>query len=553
MIMFSDLKKEYILPTRIMAQSENIVNADALLTNRSVQVFLQEKNVMACKGKGYVLLDFGKEMHGGVRILTSWMPGSTKSAKVRLRFGESVGEACAELGEKNATNDHSARDFEIVLPQLACQEYGQTGFRFVRIDFLEENTNYQLLNVYAASTYRDVECKGSFECSDPLVNEIYETAKRTLLLNMQGQLWEGIKRDRLVWVGDLQPEVLGVTCLLGEDEYVENALSMSVDKYPLPSWFGDIPAYSMWFIQILCDYYKKVRNTEFVLKYLPYMEGILGQIDESVSEDGVIDFAKSSAGAGAMGAFLDWPTYQTKDACPGNRFLFIYILRNMQELYADLGVEESPLCQSLLNRLQKVKETDVDAKQVVAFGYLAGQIDAEEVAKKLTKDGAKALSTYMSYFIFKAIAGAIDEATAIEYMKAYYGGMLSRGATSFWEDFDIAWLENSGRIDEFTPEGKLDLHGDFGAFCYIGFRHSLCHGWSCGPVQYLTENVLGVTVTESGCRSILVKPSLGNLAWCKGTFPTPYGIVEISHEKQGDKVVTKVNAPEGVKVTVKNA
>ena len=41
--------------------------------------------------------------------------------------------------------------------------------------------------------------------------------------------------------------------------------------------------------------------------------------------------------------------------------------------------------------------------------------------------------------------------------------------------------ETHARIDELVPPGKKDLHGDFGAYCYVGFRHSLCHGWASGP------------------------------------------------------------------------
>ena len=68
--------------------------------------------------------------------------------------------------------------------------------------------------------------------------------------------------------------------------------------------------------------------------------------------------------------------------------------------------------------------------------------------------------------------------------------MLSRGATTFWEDFDVAWLEGSGRIDEFPEKGQKDIHGDFGAFCHIGFRHSLCHGWASGVLAFIIEQML---------------------------------------------------------------
>ena len=32
--------------------------------------------------------------------------------------------------------------------------------------------------------------------------------------------------------------------------------------------------------------------------------------------------------------------------------------------------------------------------------------------------------------------------------------MLDRGATTFWEDFDLEWLDGSGRIDELPKEGQ---------------------------------------------------------------------------------------------------
>ena len=55
------------------------------------------------------------------------------------------------------------------------------------------------------------------------------------------------------------------------------------------------------------------------------------------------------------------------------------------------------------------------------------------------------------------------------------------------EDFDMEWADNSCRIDEFPQKHQRDLHGDFGAYCYKGFRHSLCHGWSEGVLQFIKE------------------------------------------------------------------
>ena len=83
-----------------------------------------------------------------------------------------------------------------------------------------------------------------------------------------------------------------------------------------------------------------------------------------------------------------------------------------------------------------------------------------------------------------------DRDAAVAMMKEYYGAMLDKGATTFWEDFNMDWVEGSGRIDEFPKVGEKDIHGDFGAHCYIGFRHSLCHGWSAGVIAFLKEEKL---------------------------------------------------------------
>ena len=549
--MISNLIKEYLNPVRIVAESDNVKNGECLLTNKNTQIFLKESSFLSCKGKGYIILDFGKELHGGARILSFFLEGQKSQLFARLRFGESVGETCAEIGEKNATNDHSVRDMRICIPDLSDQEWGKTGFRFLRIDFLDEDKEYRLTNVYAVSYYRNEKFIGDFCCSDERVNEIYKAARYTLFLNMQENLWEGVKRDRLVWIGDMQPEVLAITDLFGKHELVEKAIEDSVKKNPLPCWFGDIPTYSAWLIQIVCEYYMKTGNAAFFDKYVPYMRGILEQLDGVIEDDGNIDYSRMPIAA-RKGFFLDWPSYGTSDAKEGNRAVFIIALRSLSAALKRTDGVTDGLCEKILGKLVKAKKEEVNLKQIVALSYLSGRITEESAREKLTKGGAKGLSTFMSYFILKAIAECSGEETALGIMKEYYGKMLDRGATTFWEDFDAEWLEGSGRIDEITPKGLKDLHGDHGAFCYKGFRHSLCHGWSCGPVQFLVENVLGIEVLSAGCKKLSINPRLGDLGFVKGKFPTPYGVAEVFARKENGKEIVEISAPKEIEIVSKH-
>jgi hypothetical protein len=151
--------------------------------------------------------------------------------------------------------------------------------------------------------------------------------------------------------------------------------------------------------------------------------------------------------------------------------------------------------------------------------------------------------------MLRAMAKAGDYTGALNRIREYWGGMLDLGATTFWEDFDLEWMNNAARIDELVPEGKVDVHGSYGNYCYKNFRHSLCHGWASGPVSWLSEHILGIQIVEPGCKVIRINPNLGDLQWVEGTFPTPYGIITIRHEKQSDgSIKSSINAPDEIKL-----
>jgi hypothetical protein len=112
--------------------------------------------------------------------------------------------------------------------------------------------------------------------------------------------------------------------------------------------------------------------------------------------------------------------------------------------------------------------------------------DIIKEAKELIAGGAKGMSTFMSYYILHAVASFAPE-KAVEMMKEYYGAMLALGATSFWEDFSMEWSENAAPITRLAKQGEVDVHGDFGAYCYVGYRNSFCHGWATGVLRFLKE------------------------------------------------------------------
>jgi len=472
--------KEKLMPVQIKDQ-KGISNANELLNEKVACISFSQEHCSQFLEKGsFIVLDFGKELCGGIRIITRAVDGN---ADFRITFGESLTEALSSIGEKNATNNHSPRDMEVEVPQLSDLTFGQTGFRFVRIELLSEKT-VQVRNIFAINTLPYFEKEAIIKTSDEELNKIIETAAYTLKLNFQnGYIWDGIKRDRLVWCGDLHQEIVTSLYLFGDNQNIPNSLSFLRNETPGDQWINRIPTYSAWWVINLCDYCLMTGNMDYWKKHFDYAEEIFDHIDENVDETGIMHFEDDGCG---MPYFLDWPTFQTEDAKIGTAALIILAAKKF------LALQENEKCHSLIKKLENYLDMPCESKQVRAFQILAGRC-AENEATFLEDKGAFGYSTFMAYYLLLADALAGGENT-LSIIKEYFGAMLSRGATTFWEDFDMEWLDGSGRIDEIPAEGVKDIHGDFGAYCYINFRHSLCHGWASGVLSFVIEHIFGLHI-----------------------------------------------------------
>ena len=555
--------REYLSPTRIVWQQEEalITGVEHLLRPGTGQSDLTNKYICKIistdKQHPALLLDFGKELQGGLQIVTG-MPKSHEPIAIRVRFGESVSEAMCDIDGKNgATNDHAMRDFIVRLPWLGVTEVGNSGFRFVRIDLLDDSTELHLKEVRAISTYRDIPYKGSFRSNDERLNNIWQTGAYTVHLNMQEYLWDGIKRDRLVWIGDMYPEVMTINAVFGYNEVVPKSLDFAKDITPLPNWMNGYSAYSISWLLIQYDWYRHHGNLDYLKKQKSYITGLMKQFISCIGEDGVEKLTG--------GRFLDWPSSANKPAIQaGLQAFMIWAMRAGEELCRDLGEEElAKECAKSAKRLvaaaPKASEAFLKSdlahdapgqKQAAALMALTGLMDKGKANQEyLSYNGSHGFSTFFGFFMLEAMAAANNYQGAMNVIREYWGAMLDLGATTFWEDFNMKWLPNAAPIDEIVPEGKKDIHGDYGDYCYKGFRHSLCHGWASGPTYWLSRHVLGICPMEPGFKTVSIRPNLGDLEWVEGTYPTPYGEIKVRHEKGADgKVKSQIEVPEGVKV-----
>lgn len=540
--------EKYIAPVKVLVY-ENVIYPENIINNRDTQPFFIPYDgsdrvdiLTTIKDGGYIVLDFGKELCGGVNITVQWVvnvPDGT-DPQLNIVFGESVMEALAELNEKNANNAHGVRNLTVPVSGMSSVNYGRTGFRFVKIKAIGGDVLFNGIKAY--KEMREIEYKGSFECNDELLNKIWKTGAYTVELNMHDYLWDGVKRDRLTWIGDMHPEVSTIAAAFGNDSCVQKSLDFCTKYMPPEKWLNGIATYSMWWIMIQHKWYMNFGN----LKYLKEQEDYLTALVKHI-----LDWIENSVSDEDMGfeGFVDWSSEgDSFSRTEGRRSITCMSLDCAGELFDVLGDKDiAAQCREMVDILRNEDVTAPANKRMSALTILSGRDD--KYAKDVLKgNSAEEMSCFMGYYVLLAKAKMGDYKDALDIIREYWGGMLKMGATTFWEDFDIKWLENASPIDRITPDGKKDIHGDFGRFCYKNFRHSLCHGWASGPTPFLSEKIGGIEILEPGCRKVRISPNLGDLEWIKVAYPTPFGNIKIYAYHENEELKVQIEAPNEIEI-----
>jgi hypothetical protein len=450
------------------------------------------------------------------------------------------------------------------LPFLSIQEFGLTGFRFVRLDLLSENLNVRVNSIKAVALERPFEYKGRFESSDSLLDQIWFTGARTAHLCCQDNILDGIKRDRMVWIGDIHPQIHIITQAFGNENIIQKSLDFIRDQTPPNRWVNDISTYSMWWILSVWDWYWYTGDKELLKSQVAYLDDLVNRFLSHIDLSGretlggyFMDCVSPSEKEQLEGIrFLDWASEgDGVGIAEGIQALFVWSMQTAQKIYGELGNSQMHnKCQDAAKRLSLAPMKPTQNKQANALRILSRMSDPQTTNRSslAVEPSSKGLSTWFAYYVLQARAMAGDYCGCLDMIRSFWGGMLNLGATTFWEHFDEAWLHNAGRIDEITPAGKHDVHVEYGEHCFKGLRHSLCHGWAGGPTAWLSQNVLGVQPVAAGFQEVIIKPNLGNLTFAKGAVPTPFGLITVSHKRQADgKIATEYDVPIGVHISNK--
>lgn len=485
-----------------------------------------------------VMLDFGREVAGRLEVRSD----SGSDALVTIQYGESEDEAEAG-GHYLGTN-------LLRIPKNGVAWGPKSAFRYAKVRFVGGGPELRFHSIQLDGIYYPVEYQGTFESSDPLLNRIWETGAYTAHLCMQDGLWDAPKRDRGRWVGDVDIEGRVISRVFGDRFLMESTLTSLIGESPVRKHINNIPSFSPLWITSLYDHYRQTGAKDYLAGLHPSLLELLKLMDSSF--DG-----RNMLGNPTKGwLFADWSPGLWGDVPEVRRITQMgyyrgyvegaYLLREMGDHAAAEQYEQrAAAIKAAANRyLRDADGTYGPRWQTNAAAIVSGvaapeqyPVIWEKVLKSVRQDqpDSQAVSPYYNYYVVTAMAKAGHPVEALNWMREYWGGMLKQGATSFWENYDLRWPKNKAHF-------SLQADGTSGFFV------SMAHGWSAGPTVWLMEHVLGINTLDAGYRHVTIRPDLMDLAWAKGTVPTPQGPIRIAIEKAPGRITLEI--PSGVSASV---
>lgn len=483
--------------------------------------------------------DMGKEMVG-FPIVHGFTQGS---AKISVACGEYEAE-CAKPNQAVITQQFELGGIRWTVPE-------RRAFRYVRFT-VEPAKTMKIDRIEFESVGRHTDPIGSFKCSDAVLNKIYNTSAYTVKLCMQDFYEDGIKRDRLLWTGDLRVEALVGYYCFGDIGLARRSLMQLADiQLPdglIPGVGPDpnstyLPDYCAYWVIALADYYRYSGDLSTVTLLYPTLQKLMQWFQTNSDETGL--FAKADRPGWWM--FVDWDeSLEKKDRVMAMEALYHWALKDAASLAR--AVENPQDARTYTARAAKLKAavnsllwdakrgayvdclTDEGPseklhKQPNSLAILAGLPDAGNVrsivGNLLRPSRTPPVTTpYMNFYVASAFFEAGMAPHALDLVRKYWGSMIERGATTCWEKFDPEWPH---------PYEQADL--------------SYCHGWSAGPGMMLPAYIAGVRPAKPGYDEARIEPELAGLEWVRAAVPTPNGQIKVDWKSQDGLPVGSIVLP----------
>ena len=452
------------------------------------------------KQRRKVIVDMGEHMTGyfSLRVNHTGMPAD---APIRLRI--TFAEVPAELNTPfdpypGGLSRAWLQDETVTVMRLptTVRIERRVACRYVMIEVLAQSSfDFRVEDItLEAVTSASGEAPALAEGTDPMIRRIYDTGLKTLSECMQTVYEDGPKRDQRLWIGDLYLESLANACSFGNHALTRRCLYLlaaladedgwlhaTVYEYPQPEpqYNQHTMDYSLLYGVALLEYLKATGDMTTARELWPVVARQI-EIACTYLRDYLYDMQKQPQ----WWLVFDWKDDLDRHASVQG--LMTFAVERGWELAQMVGrerdVRDWPDLVKRMRRASRRAFYDADAGVVVSgpqrqvsylsqvWMILSGTLSPKEGARAMTAvlndpTACRPGSPYAYHYVIEALiaCGMRDEAR--EQLLEYWGGMVERGADTFWEVYDPM-------DDCKSPYGFYPVN-------------IYCHAWSCTPVYFI--------------------------------------------------------------------
>jgi hypothetical protein len=397
-----------------------------------------------------------------------------------------------------------------------------------------------------------VQYAGSFSCSDPFLNRLWDVCRWTTQLCMQAyHLDSPVHQEGLGCTGDYRIEALVSQAAFGETRLARQDLLRTA--YLLHQKHGVMfhTSYSLVFVMMVEDYWLHTADKETLESVFPAVIQVLDLFAGYVGATGLVTQAPNYM-------FLDWVerdgfSLHHPPAVLGTGTMSAFYYRALQAAIALCAVvDQTALAGRFAARAADLKTAFWRELWVQAEGlFCDGKAFQSRAAPNAWRPEDQA-GTYFSRHT-NALAVAFGLAP-LEQRSTILRRILADDTLPLVQPYFMHYvfdaLAQAGEFEQYAFRELrkwkllLDEHPSSLKECWDMGDYS--HAWGATPAIQLSRRVLGVTPQQAGFAVVQICPCLGDLDWAAGEVPTPYGPIRCRWQKsefylEGDLVI-----PEGV-------
>jgi alpha-L-rhamnosidase len=496
-------------------------------------------------------------------ILTTGYPelvvSEGKGSTIKLTYSESLFDSKGSKGNRSEIEGKTIAGYsDFFLPDGKQERlFRPLWFRTWRYLEMEIETHDDPLQINGFSSEfvaYPLKENAKFESDQPDLKKIWTAGWRTARLCANETYYDCPYYEQLQYVGDTRIQSLISLYVSGDDRLVRNAITdfnesqfyegLTRSRYPSANP-QIIPTFSLYWVDMVNDYWKLRDDPEFIKRFLPGIENVLSWFTKR------IDPQTGLLGRVEYWNFVDWavewpwnnvtrmggvPSGGMRD---GNSSIismqFAYAAQRAAELFIYYGQkEEADKYSDLATRLTKaVYEKCWDETR----GYLADTPSKKEFS--------------MHAQIFAVLTNTVPENDQKAFVKRFMNDRTLIQPTMYFRFYLTQALKKTGLADLY-----LETLGLWSEMLQKGLTtfaenpdpaRSDCHAWSASPDYDFLATVAGIRPASPGFKTVEIEPDLGKLTFIKGQVPHPAGMIIFDLKRSGaDKITGEILLPEGL-------